>query len=152
MSRGLVVRDLGVNGTHDTDVVDALPDIGKEFADLNAALAVFFEGERRFHERSGLALMAEIASRHGLSIVFGQHRFRIKAIDLRQTAVHKEEDDMLGLRLEVRLLNHPGGCRRAAHFGPREGLADHPGKAHHREAATDLPQCVAPGHWYGFVS
>ena len=96
--RRLVVRDVGVHRADHADVVGARADVREELADLEAALAVALERERRLHQRAGLALGRDGAARQRLAVVLVEHRLRIEAVDLRQPAVHEQEDDVLGAR------------------------------------------------------
>src|SRR5216683_973610 len=149
--RGLVVRNLGEDRPHDADVVDALANVGKELADFNSALSVAFEFERRLHERAGLALVSEVSSRHRLTVVLREHRLRIEAVDMRQAAVHEEEDDVLGLRLEVRVLDHPGACG-IADLRLCNGFPDHAGEAHHGKSSANLAKCVTAIDRFRFLT
>lgn len=148
--RGLVVGDLSEYGADDTDVVDALADVGKELADFDAALAVLFEFEGGLHERASFALVAEVATGHGLTVVLGEHWLGVEAVDVGEATVHEEEDDVLGSGFEVGILEHPGtrggggdGGVAGERLGLGEGLADHAGEAHHGEAATDTAEGIA---------
>ena len=149
--RGLVVGDFGVDGADDADVVDALADVGEELADFDAALAVALELEGRLHEGAGLALVAEVAAGHGLAVVLGEHGLGVEAVDVRQAAVHEEEDDVLCLGLEVRVLDHPraGGIGDVS-LGDR--LSDDAGEAHHGESATDFAKSITASDWFRFLT
>ena len=50
-----MIRNVSVHRADERDVVDALRDRGKEFADLDAALAIFLELERRWKGGAGFA-------------------------------------------------------------------------------------------------
>ena len=71
-------------------------DVREQLADLHAALAVLLERERRSHQRAGLALGGDRAAGQRLAVVLVEHRLGIEAVDLRQAAVHEQEDDALG--------------------------------------------------------
>ena len=54
--RRLVVRDVGVHRANHADVVGAGADVREQLADLEAALAVSREFERRLHQGAGLGV------------------------------------------------------------------------------------------------
>lgn len=94
--RWFMVGDIGVHGADDADVIDAPGDIGIEFADFDAALAVFLKLERRLVEAAGAPFGAEVRLRWFLAVVLLKRRLGIKGIDLRRAAIHEEMDDSLG--------------------------------------------------------
>src|SRR5205814_8478826 len=93
-----VVAAVGVHRSNAADVVHALADVREELGHLDARLAVLLERERRSHERTGLALGRDRAARQRLPVVLVEHRLRIEAVDLREAAVHEEEDHALRAR------------------------------------------------------
>ena len=96
--RRLVIRDVGVKRANHAHVVDALAEMREQLTDLDAALAVLFERERRLHERAGLALRGHRTAGERLPVVLREHGLGIERIDLREAAIHEEEDDALGPR------------------------------------------------------
>ena len=127
-------------------------DFGKELADLDAALAVALEGERRGHQGSVsliAALRAEVR-RQRLAGVAGQRRFGVEGIDVRRAAVHEQEDEPLGPGRKVRVLGGerigrpaPGRCEHAR-------LGEDARQGNGAEAATNAAENLAAGkHGYG---
>ena len=74
----------------------------KELADLDAALAVLLELERRGKRRAGLPLGRQIRRRQSSAGVFCQSRLGIERIDVARSAVHEQVNDPLGLRRKMR--------------------------------------------------
>jgi hypothetical protein len=105
-----MVGDFSEHRSNDADIVRASAHVGKELGDLEATLAVALEFEGRLHESASLALVAEVAAGHGLTMVFLEHRLVVEAIDVREAAVHEKKDDVLCLGLEVGVAEHPGVC------------------------------------------
>ncbi len=119
--RRLMVGHVGVHRADDAHVVDVpLGRAGEELADLDAALAVLLERERRAQGRAGLALGAEGRPGKRLAVVLRQQRLGIKGVDLRRSTVHEQVDDLLGSRGEMRRLRRQR-AKRPDRFGPRRG-------------------------------
>ena len=116
-----------------------LGDVRKELADLDAALAVLLELERRREGRAGLALGAA-GCRVGsaLPAYFCQRRLGIERIDVRRAAVHEQVDDALGLGGKLRRL---GQERVAARHG--RGLREGRQVAQLREGEAGQPHAAA---------
>ena len=112
--RRLVVRDVGVHRANHADVVGAGADVREELADLEAALAVARELERRLHQRAGPALGGHGAAGKRLAVILRQHRLGIEAVHLRQPAVHEQEDDVLGARRMMQSAGRGRGLRPLA--------------------------------------
>ena len=108
--RRLVIRDVGVHRSNDADVIRATADVREELTHLQPALAVAREREGRLHERAGLALGGHRIARQRLPVVLRQHRLGVEAVDLRQTAVHEQEDDVFRAG---RVMQSLGELRRA---------------------------------------
>ena len=142
--RRLVVRDVGVHGADEADVVGAAADVRKQLAHLHAALAVLLERERRLEQAPGLPFGRDVPAGQRLPVVLVEHRLGVEAVDLRQAAVHEQEDDVLrpggvverALRAGFAALLKPGG---------RERLADQAGERQHAEAVAHAAERVAPG-------
>ena len=81
--RRLMIRDIGVHGANDTDVVNAFGDLWKNLADRNPGLSRTLELEGRFKKPTGLSLGFAIGSRRPLPMVFFQRRFGIKSITIK---------------------------------------------------------------------
>src|SRR5262249_61487232 len=72
--------------------------------DRLAALAVLLELPRRLEERAGLGEGdARAGAGKRLAVITIEKRLRVKRVDRARAALHEQEDDALGLRLEVRL-------------------------------------------------
>src|SRR5882757_2837419 len=95
--------------------------------------------------------MTKIAAGHWLSVILSQHWLWIEAVDVRQSTIHKQKDDMLRLRLEMRVLDHPRTARHAD-FGLCKRFTDHAGKAHHRKSAANSTKCIAAVNWFWLLA
>ena len=65
-----MIRNIGMGGADNADVVDGLRGVFEEFADFDAALAVFFELERRRKSCAGFAFGFWILEREHFARVF----------------------------------------------------------------------------------
>ena len=97
---GSVGDAFSVHGVDEAEVIDVLPDVWKEFADVAAGLAVLLEVPERLEELA-LALFAEGVFANAdevvaLAIAFDELGFVIEAVDMAGTAGHEEEDDSFG--------------------------------------------------------
>src|SRR5271168_2105879 len=102
-----MIWNLGEDGVDEAHVVHTLGEVWKDLADFFPALAIFLERKRRLHQRAGLALMLKITTRHRLAVVLFENGLVIEAVDLREPTIHEKKDDVLGTRLEPRILDHP---------------------------------------------
>ena len=75
----------------------------EQLADLEPALAVALESERRPQRRTGRALGLQPVERHRLAVEFLELWFGIEGVHLRRPAVHEQVHHPLGLRREMRL-------------------------------------------------
>ena len=91
-----------MQGANDRDVINALGHVRKEFADLNAALAVLPELERGRKGGAGFAFRPQILHGQRFAGIFLQSRLGIERIHVRRPAVHKKVDDPLGFGGERR--------------------------------------------------
>ena len=82
-----MVRDVGVHGANDADVVNRVTQLGENLADLDAALATTAEGERRAEQIAGLSLGLQISGRDGMAAELLQHRLGVERVDLRQMCI-----------------------------------------------------------------
>src|SRR5262245_901209 len=81
----------------------------KNVADPRAALAMLFEGERRFEQVAGArGKDARLGEGKRFAVVPLEERFVIERIDLRGTAVHEEKNHSFGARREVRRSGREG--------------------------------------------
>ena len=80
-----------------------LADVREELADLDAALAVLLELERRRERRAGAPLGLQ-RDRQRLAGVLRERRLGVERVDVRRAAVHEQVDDALRLGGKRRLL------------------------------------------------
>ena len=66
------------------------------------------EPERRFHQVADSELGPRHLVRQGLAVVLVEQRLVVKRVDLRQAAVEKQKNHVLGARREMGLLHRPG--------------------------------------------
>ena len=143
--RRLVIRDVGVHRSDHADVVRAFSHVGEEFAHFEPRLSVTLEAEGRLHQRAGSPFRLDLSRRQRLAVVLLEGGFGIEGVDLRDAAVHEQEDHVLRARLEMRLRHRTarGGhqpARGFQHRGPHQA-----GEGHHAEAGAHGAQRVAPG-------
>jgi hypothetical protein len=144
--RRLVVRDVGVHRADEADVVGARAHVGKQLAHVHAALPVLLERERRPHERAGAAFGRDRSARQRLPVVLVEHRLRIEAVDLRQAAVHEQEDDSFRACGVVELARIDGAILPNTHHArcTHERFVDKAGEREHAEAAAHPAERFAP--------
>src|SRR5687767_9752092 len=92
-----MIRNIGVHGADDAAIVDHTGEIGKRFADFDAALAMALEFERGRHEAGAAALLVKLAAGL-LAFVFFEGGFGIERIDVGGAAVEEKENGALGAR------------------------------------------------------
>ena len=88
-----MIRDVGRHAAQHADVVGVLGDICEDLGDPLPALAVLREFERRCEQLSFFA---------GLAAVGLELRLVVERVHVRRAALHREEDDALRLRGEMR--------------------------------------------------
>ena len=94
--RGRMIGHAAVHRADQAQIVDVLlGGPGEQFADLDAALAVFLESEGRLVGDAGLAL-GLVMNRQGFAVVFVEQRFAVEGVDLGGPAVHEQVDDVFG--------------------------------------------------------
>ena len=113
------------------------PTCGNSSLTSMPALAVLLERERRSHQRAGLALGGDRAAGQRLAVVLVEHRLRIEAVDLRQAAVHEQEDHALGARGMIELARVER--RRPAPNGPAALAIDSPTRPANASMPKPLP-------------
>ena len=91
-----MVRDIGVHRADDTALIDHLAEVWQRFADLNAALPMPRELERRRHKTSSVGFLVNLAGRLRV-LVFLQRRFRVERVYVRRRAIHEQKNHPLGL-------------------------------------------------------
>ena len=82
----------GVHGANERQVVGMLGHIGEQLRDVHAALAVFFEPERRGHQPARISHNGHnrTNSSHRLALALEQLGLRIKGIHLTHAAVAED--------------------------------------------------------------
>ncbi len=95
--RKLVTGGIGVGGANNGDVVNALGNVREEVADLNPALAILAELERRRQSGAGFSFGGQIAAGKFFAGVLGEHRLGIEGIDVGWPTVEEDVNNMLGL-------------------------------------------------------
>ena len=130
----LVGGHVGPHRADDAHVVDEVAEVREELADLQAALALLLELERR-RERHA------VQARQRLVGVLGEGRLGIPGVDVRRPAAGEDVDDMLGLGGEVhrvrgqaRPLARPSRRRRRTPSGAQHALTEHRQQGHRPHA------------------
>ena len=101
-------RGVGMHRADHTKVVGETGCMRKEAADRQAALSVFHERERAFHQMPDRPIIGTDRDRAidvGLAVEAIEGGFGIERVDVRRSSIHEQEDDVLGLGLEVRTIN-----------------------------------------------
>src|SRR5688500_8199616 len=94
---------VAMHGTDDATLVADLGQFWEQLADVEAALTVAVEPERRAHQNS-VRVRELQAVGNRLAGVFREHRLGIEGVYLRGTTVQIKVDDALGLCGKVRRL------------------------------------------------
>ena len=141
-----MVGDFGVDGTNPSDVVGDFAEVGPEFGDVHAALAVLLELEGRAHEGAGAAFGFDLDAGQRLAVVLIEHGLRVEAVDGGQAAVHEQEDDAFDALGVI----EGSGAERAAGavdeaFGSGNRLVHQASEGHHAETVADAAQSFAAG-------
>src|SRR5687768_6456084 len=102
MDGGLVLH-----GADETEVVSALADVGEEFGDGEAGLAVVFEfpggGEEGFElDAMGGGDVFGDGVGAGFAVEILEGGFGVEGVDLGDAAAHEEDDDGFGGGVEMR--------------------------------------------------
>ena len=112
-----------------------------QLAEVETALAVLLELERRLHQHAGAALGLDLLARQRLAVVLVEHRLGIEAVDLRHATVHEQKDDLPGPGREVGAAAGDGAAgARMQSAGLEQRLLDHVGKGQHAEAGSHSTQ------------
>ena len=110
-----MVGHVCLHGTDHRDVVDALPDVGKNLTDFDPALTVALELEGRPENGTGSAFGDQVHARgEFLAVVFIERRFVVEGIDVGRTAVQEQVNHAFGLGGEVWLPRRQRGVEAAA--------------------------------------
>ena len=100
--RWLVVWHIRLHRAHHAQVIRVLAEMRKHVTDRDAALPVANELEWRRKRCTGQPLGHEVGDRQGFAVVPSQHRLGVKAVHVRQAAVHENVNDALGPGRKVR--------------------------------------------------
>ena len=138
-----MIGDVGIHRLQHAHVVDAPAQIREDLAHLRPALAVLLELEWRLHQIAGLALVIGDGARQRLAVVLLQHRLVIEGVHLRRAAVHEQENNVLGLGLEIWNARAWDALYRSR-VRPGERFTHQTGKAQHAEAAAHPAQRFPP--------
>ncbi len=141
--RRLVIRDVGMHGADDAQIVDALSDIRKDFADFDTVLAVFLELKRRGERGSGAALGFQ-SDGNGLARELCERRLGIEGIDVGAAAVHEQVENSLRLRRLRRSLGSHRICRSRRGRLQMAGLPQQRGQGDGAHAHAAALQQFAP--------
>ena len=97
--RRLVIDRAGAHGPHQADVIDNLAQLGKQFAQFDAAVSSRQKPVRASQDVPLLLVEVgfDFPSGVGLSVVFVEGRFGIKQVHLAGATMLKQADDRLGL-------------------------------------------------------
>jgi hypothetical protein len=132
-----MIGHVGLHRTDHANVVDGLGGFGKNLADLDAALPVFFEGKRRPEGRAGFAFGIEMNGDF-LAVILREFGLRIEGVHVRGAAIHEKVNDALGLGGQRRVLRSQrmevGGFGGAQAEGIAEEAPE--GQTAHAHAAT----------------
>ena len=127
VEQGRSVRHLvaAVHRANDADVVDARPDLRKQVADFDAALAVALKLPGRSQQVAGRReFKLWLVDRQGLAVQFGEFWLGVPRVDVRNASMHEQENHSLRRRRKMRLLRRkgPGDWLRAGarRFGRQE--------------------------------
>ena len=147
--RRFVVGDVGVDRSDEADVVGHLANVWKQLADVHPRLAVFLERKRRPHQGSGLALGRDRAARERLAVILVEHRLRIEAVNLGQSAVHEQKNHPLCARRMVKLANVEAVLTvvAATGTGTEQRLVDEAREGEHPKSIADPTERVAARNW-----
>jgi hypothetical protein len=88
---------LGIHGTNDGHLVNALGEFRKQIAYGDSTLTMLRKGKWGWQGHSGFSLGLEILEGQDLAGSFGQLGFGVERIDLRNPTIQKHMDNMLGL-------------------------------------------------------
>src|SRR5688572_17358587 len=103
----------GVHGPYQAHVIDHRRELRNQLTDLDAALAMFLEFERRREEAARRSLRTDVHGARPLTRVFRQARLGIEHVQLRWTSRHEQADDVLRPSRQRAALIQPrsGGAR-----------------------------------------
>ena len=146
-------RGISGHGVEEGNVVHTAPDVGEEVGYHFPTLAIGLEFPFRADHAAFVLFPAAAKGLHvdGLAVEGVQVRLVIKGVHVARAAVHKEEDDVLCLGLEVAVLRGKWAFQFVQAgssidlWGEEAVFGEHPGQGHCREAAANIAQEFAPG-------
>ena len=144
--RRLVIRHIRVHRTNHRDVVDVFRDVRKQFADFDAALAVFFEFERRLKGRAGAAFGRQIIHRQAVCRAAARGPVWDQSVHVRRPAVGENMDDALGFGRKMSCPGRQGrgaGDSIAGCLCAQSRMAQHICQAEHPQADPAPGQKIA---------
>src|SRR5262249_5153880 len=119
-------------------------------ADPRARLAIPLEGERRLHQRAGVAV--EYVDCDSLAVASVQLRLGIKEVECTRRSLHEQPNH--GLCSGSEMWRARGSCTVARRFGracQRWGIQQ-VGQSQHTQAAAGSCKELPPGYWPGVAS
>ncbi len=123
----------------DAYLVNAFAEVREELTDLQPALAVFAELERRAQEPGVLIVLFGEFRGNRLTVILGQHWLGIEGIDVGRSAVQEQKNDVLGLGREM-------GRLRAKRRFRLSLLFEQAGQAQHSKSASEGFERLATSH------
>ena len=139
-------RRVGIHGMNKANVINAGAEMREQVRHHLAAFTVAFEFPLGTNDPP-LALATSTAKGldlDGLSIKRIEIRLVVEGVDLAGTAIHEEEDYVLRLRLEVRLLDREGILELAHPIGRHRLVSEEVAAKHPREGGTCKPATGLP--------
>ena len=93
-----------------------VPDMREQLGDLDAGFSVLLELVRTAHDgpRESLLHLNVAFTGQRLAMIFVQRGLRVERVQVADTAAHEERNDILGPRLEMRLLGRKRTMSRRA--------------------------------------
>ena len=133
--RGLVRRNVGPQAPDHRHVIHVLAEFRKHLADLDPALPVFLEGERRAEGQP-------FAAGQGLAVEARQLGLRIPCVHMRRRPFQKDLDHVL--RLVGKMRGQTALRLRQQTAGRRCGVGlEQPGQTEHSQPHPGAPQKIA---------
>lgn len=144
-----VFGELGGHRLDESEIIGNPGDVGKKVADPGSGFAVLFEGPGGLHDLADVIELGGLELADGLagilSVEFFEERFVVEGVDLRGTAVHVEEDDVLRLGSVVGFLGSEGiGGVVVRRFGSGV-FGEESGESHRSKSTSGLLEHVPAG-------
>ena len=139
---GDVVVGLAVEGLHEGEVIGMFGDVGVMFAEPGAGVSVLLEGVGGLHEGAGIAV--EDVDLDLLAVAFGEFGLGVEEIDGAGGSFHKQPDDGLRLRGEMRGAGGQGIDGGGILVGGEQTLSsEEVGEGEHAKAGTSLGEKIS---------